>query len=519
MQVAAPIKDTNGVTRGALALMINADTEFTRILSVAHSGESGETFAFDPEGIMISRSRFDTQLRRLGLIENRPETSSALTLRLLDPGGDLTQGFKRNTNAARPLIQMVERAIKGESGVLVLPFRDYRGVPVIGAWTWLPHYGFGVGTKIDAREAYHTLRIVRRVFVILFLLLVLAALTVLLFSYRQVVWRRRLTEAELKARQLGQYKLVEKIGEGGMGIVYKAHHALLRRETALKLLMPDKASAIAIEHFEREVRLTCRLMHPNTIQIYDFGHTPEGIFYYAMEYLEGLTLNDLVERYGPQPEGRIINLLIQVCASLGEAHAAGLVHRDIKPANVFLCDRGGVPDLVKVLDFGLVRTVIDQPETAEPEPLVGTPNFIPPETIENPALSDGRSDLYSLGAVGYFLLTGQYLFEGETITTIGNRRLRETPERPSVRSGRAICPHLEAVIMRCLEKDPEERPQSAQELAAVLAAGPHAGDWTFEKRTEWWEAHRQAIEAARTPQPQTLASSSALDIQLTDRTP
>ena len=188
---------------------------------------------------------------------------------------------------------------------------------------WLPHYGFGVGTKIDAREAYRTLRLVRTVFVILFLLLVLASLVILLYSYRQVMWRRRLTEAELKARQLGQYQLVEKIGEGGMGIVYKAHHALLRRETALKLLTPDKADAVSIQRFEREVRLTCRLMHPNTIQIYDYGHTPEGIFYYAMEYLDGLNLGELVERYGPQPEGRVVNLLIQICESLARSPRPG----------------------------------------------------------------------------------------------------------------------------------------------------------------------------------------------------
>ena len=191
---------------------------------------------------MISKSRFEEQLKELGLMESEPGASSALTLRLTDPGGNLTRGFKPARHQRfRPLIEMVERAINGGAGVEVEPFRDYRGVPVIGAWMWLPHYGFGVGTKIDAREAFRTLRLVRMVFVILFLLLVLASLVILLYSYRQVVWRRRLTEAELKARQLGQYQLVEKIGEGGMGIVYKAHHALLRRETALKLLTPDKA--------------------------------------------------------------------------------------------------------------------------------------------------------------------------------------------------------------------------------------------------------------------------------------
>jgi len=524
MQVAAPLKDTNDVTRGALALIINPDAEFTRILSVARSGQTGETFAFDPMGVMISKSRFEEQLKGLGLVESRPGAGSALTLRLTDPGGDLTAGFKPgNTNAQRPLIEMVRRAIDGSTGVEVQPFRDYRGVPVLGAWMWLPHYGFGVGTKIDAREAYRTLRLVRTVFVILFLLLVLASLVILLYSLRQVVWRRRLTEAELKARQLGQYQLVEKIGEGGMGIVYKARHALLRRETALKLLTPDKADAVSIQRFEREVRLTCRLMHPNTIQIYDYGHTPEGIFYYAMEYLDGLNLGELVERYGPQPEGRVVNLLIQICESLGEAHALGLVHRDIKPANIFVTDRGGVPDMVKVLDFGLVRSVsiAEDPAIAAADLgiFVGTPNYISPEAVENSANTDARSDLYAVGAVGYYLLTGQGVFEGETMAEICRKRLEEEPVPPATRLGRPICPHLEAVVLRCLGRDPEARPQSAAELIALLAASPRIPDWNVEQRSAWWVAHRDAINLARAMEAEPIDSARAVSIEIEDRTP
>ena len=362
MQVAAPINDGSGQTRGALALGINPDAEFTRILSVARSGESGETFAFDGEGVMISRSRFDGQLKMLKLLKDEPGAASALTLALRDPGGDLTRGFAAGTNTAWPLMHLVAQAIDGGSGVETKPSRDYRGVPTVGAWRWLPKYGFGVVTKLDAREAYLPLRVVRRVFLLLFLLLVIASLVILLFSILQVIWRRRLTEAELKARQLGQYKLSEKIGSGGMGVVYKAHHALLRRDTAIKLLLPDKADPAAIARFEQEVRLTCRLTHPNTIQVFDYGHTPDGIFYYAMEYLDGLNLHELVHRYGAQPEGRVVHILGQICDSLNEAHGVGLIHRDIKPANIFLCDRGGVPDSVKVLDFGLVKNVSDRSE-------------------------------------------------------------------------------------------------------------------------------------------------------------
>jgi eukaryotic-like serine/threonine-protein kinase len=524
MQVAAAVKDTNGVTHGALAMIINPDAEFTRILSVARSGQSGETFAFDPDGVMISKSRFEPQLKQLGLIETQDSGSTALRLHLTDPGVDLTSGIKpRETNSVQPLIEMVQRAIDGGTGVEVDPFRDYRGVPVIGAWMWLPHYGFGVGTKIDAREAYRTQRLVRAVFVILFLVLVLCSLIILLYSHRQVVWRRRLTEAELKARQLGQYQLVEKIGEGAMGVVYKAHHALLRRETALKLLTPDKADELTIQRFEREVRLTCRLMHPNTIQVYDYGYTPEGIFYYAMEYLDGLTLHDLVEKYGPQPEGRAVNLLIQMCESLAEAHALGLVHRDIKPANIFVTDRGGVPDMVKVLDFGLVRTVAQADETSldaiESDTLAGTPNYISPEAVESPAETDARSDLYSVGAVAYYLVTGQEVFQGETLAELLRKRLEEKPLPPSMRVGRAICPHLEALIMSCLERDPEQRPQSARQLIALLAASPRIADWPVGQRAAWWMSHREAISAAREMEAVPVDSNQAVEIDVEDRVP
>ena len=249
MQVAVPLKDAAGTIRGALVLIINPDEEFTRILSVARSGDSGETFAFDAEGVMLSQSRFDHQLKESKLLENTPEATSALTLRLRDPGGDLTAGYTANTNG--PLILMVERAITGDSDIETKPFRDYRGVPVVGAWRWLGNYSFGVGTKLDESEAYHTLRMVRSIFLVLFLLLLLASLIILIFSYSQLLWRRRLTEAELKARQLGQYRLLGKIGEGGMGSVYKARHTLLRRETALKLLPPDKADAYTIKRFEQ----------------------------------------------------------------------------------------------------------------------------------------------------------------------------------------------------------------------------------------------------------------------------
>lgn len=393
---------------------------------------------------MISKSRFDGQLKKLKLLKDEPGAVSALTLSLRDPGGDLTRGFTPGTNASWPLIYLVKQAIEGGAGVELEPFRDYRGVPTVGAWRWLPRYGFGVGTKLDAREAYQPLRLVRSVFLILFLLLALASLVILLLSFLQVAWRRRVTEAELKARQLGQYQLSGKIGAGGMGVVYRAHHALLRRETAIKLLLPDKADPDTVAQFEQEVRLTCRLTHPNTVQVFDYGHTPDGIFYYAMEYLDGLNLLDLVRRCGAQPEERVVHVLRQICESLTEAHGVGLIHRDIKPPNVFLCDRGGVPDIVKVLDFGLVKRVRaepDQPvirETPGEDGIVGTSNFIAPEAIQDCNQADVRSDLYSLGALGYFLLTGREVFDGDSIADLCRKHLHETPVPPGKRVGKTF---------------------------------------------------------------------------------
>ncbi len=493
MQVAAPVRDAAGQVVGALALIINPDKEFSKILSVARSGTSGETYAFDQTGLLISHSRFDPQLKQLGLLE-ATNTTSALNLRLTDPGGDLTKGF-RPTNVAtadRPLTSLVASAVEGRDVVNVVPTRDYRGVPVVGASRWLPQFGFGVATQIDATEAYRPLHVLQWIFVVLFLSLLLSATGMFVFSYSYLVWRRRLNAAELKLKQLGQYTLEEKIGEGGMGVVYRARHALMRRDTAVKLLLPDRADPDAIARFENEVCLTCQLTHPNTIQVYDYGHTPEGIFYYAMEFLRGLNLHELVARHGLQSEGRVVYILAQVCDSLAEAHALGLIHRDIKPANIFLCERGGVPDCVKVLDFGLVheyRAGNHERLNENGERVVeGTPWFTPPEAILQTAPVDPRSDVYALGALGYFLLTGQYIFDAETAGEIHEKQLASAPIPPRQRTANPISPEIEEILLCCLEKDPARRPQTAGELRNRLLASPAAAEWTLESRTAWWES-------------------------------
>jgi hypothetical protein len=237
-----------------------------------------------------------------------------------------------------------------------------------------------------------------------------------------------LHEKALEVQKLGQYSLETKIGAGGMGEVYRARHAMLRRPTAVKLLSGDGSEA-QLRRFEKEVQLTARLTHPNTISIYDYGRTPDGIFYYAMELLDGLTLEELVERHGPQPPGRVIHLLRQVCGALREAHRAGLIHRDIKPANIFLTRRGEIPDFVKVLDFGLVRELkSDQTLTrSNIDTVVGTPLFLAPEAIATPDRVDARADLYGLGCVAYFLVTGAVPFAGKNLIELCAHHLHTPP--------------------------------------------------------------------------------------------
>jgi serine/threonine-protein kinase len=305
-----------------------------------------------------------------------------------------------------------------------------------------------------------------------------------------------LRERVKEAVRLGQYTLGERLGSGGMGEVYKATHALLKRPAAVKLLPPEKVGAPALRRFEREVQLTSQLTHPNTIAIFDYGHTASGIFYYAMEYLEGIDLDRLVRRYGPLPPARVVHILRQVCGALAEAHQMGLIHRDVKPANVILCRRGGLFDVAKVVDFGLVKDLqADDPvELTGANTIAGTPLFLAPESITGADTVGPESDLYALGAVGYFLTTGRPPFEGSLIEVCGHH-LHTPPARPSDRLGRSVPRPLEEVLLRCLEKDPRLRPASAAELGAtLLAACP--GDWTQEAARLWWDEHGLAAVAA-----------------------
>jgi hypothetical protein len=301
-----------------------------------------------------------------------------------------------------------------------------------------------------------------------------------------------------EAAQLGQYTLVEKIGEGGMGVVYRARHALLQRPTAIKLLLPERTNEVDLARFEREVQLTSQLTHPNTIAIYDFGRTPDKVFYYAMEYIDGISLEQLVDEDGPQPPARVIHMLVQACGALAEAHGVGLIHRDVKPANLLLCARGGAHDVIKVVDFGLIKDTRPHsgPAVSIGDTIAGTPHFLSPEAINDPEHLDARADIYAVGAVGYWLLTGKVVFEGRTVWEVCSQHLLTPPSPPSARLGRPLPEDLEKVILHALEKVVGSRPGSAEELRGALLSCRDAGCWSESQARAWWAGWRERSSQA-----------------------
>jgi serine/threonine-protein kinase len=331
-----------------------------------------------------------------------------------------------------------------------------------------------------------------------------------------------------EASELGQYLLEEKIGGGGMGEVWRARHRLLIRPAAIKLISQRALGAMSgdpellVRRFEREARATAALTSPHTVQLYDFGVAEDGRLYYVMELLEGLDLDTLVRQHGPLPAERVVHLLRQVCSALGDAHANGLVHRDIKPANVVVSRAGITHDFAKVLDFGLVK--LDSPRGGDKDAIKlsaedswsGTPGYMAPEVVIGAADTDHRVDLYALGCVAYWLLTGKMVFEGENAMQVMVQHVQAEPRRPSLRTEQPIPAALEELVMQSLEKDPAHRPSSAEVVGERLAAVPLASVWTAERAEEWWAMHRPQRQDAR-PVADVLLSHEGRELRIGPR--
>lgn len=486
--VETPVRDGGGAVIAALGFGRYADQRFGKLLALRGSQTSREAYAFDRQARMLSESRYLGDLRAAGLLGSAD--SGILRLSLRDPGGDVLGGFRPVLpELERPFTRLAEEALApgpqpggAEQGVVLDPYRNYRGASVIGAWQWLPEKEMAVAVEIEAGEAFAPLQYVQIAFGGLFAFLLVASAAAAASS----LWAMRLRLRE--ARRVGPYSLERPIGEGGMSRVYLARHSLLKRPTAVKVLKTALASDEVVTRFEREVQLCSQLTHPNTIEIYDYGRTRDGTFYYAMEYLRGITLEDLVRREGPMPVARAVSVLLQVCGSLHEAHQRGLVHRDVKPHNIMLCVRGTQHDVVKVLDFGLVKEM-HNPHTRDITQfakVLGTPLYMAPERLRNPADADPRSDIYALAAVAYFLLTGRHVFAAETDHDLVYRIMNSVAPTLAEGGARDAPAAMESLVARSLAKDRADRPADIDEVEGVLAEIAKDHPWGEHDARRWW---------------------------------
>ena len=490
----APVRNAEGRIVAAIAFGRRAAEGFGALLAVGGSRSSREAYAMEPAGLLLTRSRYLGDLRLAGLVGEGG--SGILAVPVRDPGADLVAGQSPAIAAPdRPLTRLAREALDARAaggareGTILDPYRNYRGADVIGAFRWLPDKDMAIVAEIEATEAYAPLHYLEIAFGILLGILAAAVLA----AVASAAWAMRLKQRE--ARRLGQYTLERELGEGGISRVYLARHSHLKRPTAVKVLKAALATDEMITRFEREVQLCSRLSHPNTIEIYDYGRTRDGTFFYAMEYLEGIDLEALVAADGPLPASRVVHLLRQACGSLQEAHQRGLVHRDIKPQNLMVCRRGGQHDVLKVLDFGLVKELANEHtrDITQYARVLGTPLYMAPERIRNPADADVRSDIYALGAVAWFVLAGRRLFEAAGDLDLVHQVLHEAPRAPSAGGAKDVPPLLDALVLRCIAKERGERPASIAEVAAVLEAVARERPWGDEQARAWWDSRAAAL--------------------------
>ncbi len=490
--VYTPIKDQGPLPSAVLSLGYFSVGNFTRSLTSARTGATGEAYAFDENGRMLTESRFTEDLWRHGIL---PEgTPSRANLVIQPPHARHHPPGRADSR----FTQLVEEAINSRgtgnsSGLIMDPYGNYLGRNTIGAWQWLDDYNFGVAYETQTHEAFRPYTYIS-IAQISLLVLVAGFAGLAYYAANSLVQMRR-TIGEHTV--VGAYELLRKVGEGGMGQVYLAKHQMLKRPTAVKLLRPEQTDPQLLIRFEREVQLSSRLKHPNTVEIYDYGKTPNDVFYYAMEYLDGITLEVLVRQYGWQSVARVLWVMRQVAASLREAHDSGLIHRDIKPLNIMLCRVGGEFDVAKVLDFGLVKNLSADAGTTlvtNTTEISGTPMYIPPERVKNPTQADPRVDIYALGATAYFMLTGQTIYNAASAVDVLVQIV--TKPIPSIKeaSDRIVPDALQDLISRCLAKDPKDRPQSAEEVIQEVEKMIEDFPWTQQDAKNWWDQHIPADE-------------------------
>jgi tRNA A-37 threonylcarbamoyl transferase component Bud32 len=489
MFVGGPILDDKGKLLAIGGFRFSPNREFFGLLPQSHA----TTLAFDEKGFLLNDCGESKEFRNYGLLDDVPgDRASLMKVRLRDPGGDLTSGYRPATNPDSWMPTLLcRRASEGGRGSSVTEYRDILGRPVLGAWTWLPEWDMGLGAEQQLRSVLAPMRPIR-VVSYLFVLLplgVTAGLLLMSPSFRSLMRTGR-------ESTFGSYVLERSIGKGGMAEVFLARHEVLKRPAAVKILSNPDPDAAAVARFEREARLACRLGHPNTIQIFDYGETPEGKLYYAMEYVKGVTLAQLMAMESSLPIARVVHLLRQVAGAVEEAHALGLVHRDLKPSNIMVSGKGALGDMVKVLDFGIACASSPMTEDfTHSVELVGTPAYIAPERVRAPQSLDPRSDIYSFGAVAFNLLTGRNVFEGQGPAELIYQVMTAPRPSPSQLRGSLVPIPLEQLVRDCLSIEPEHRPADFRQILEILDRIATQERWDPEQAREWWNAKKVRLAA------------------------
>ncbi len=488
------VVEKDGKIVGILLLEFNVENEFSDILQAGYFGKTAETYAVDVFGRMISESRFTKEIQNTYLLDY-DTTKSSVQMWVRNPGNNV---FENKAPAKERLSQELTEIValySGENfgeekriteGSIMDPYNDYRGIKVVGSFKWFPEYNFGLISEVDAKEAFIALHYADFTFAAFIIIMLVLAILLYNSNLKMARFGKKIKDFQL----LGQYMLKEKLGEGGFGQVYKAEHSFLKNPVAIKLLKKEFIGTDMLDRFEKEVKVTASLSNPNTIRVFDYGTSESGQFYYVMEYLNGVSLDKIVEQSEIVPVGRTVHILLNCCYSLQEAHQKGLVHRDVKPMNIMICNQGGLYDTIKILDFGLVKNMdAGISQQTQLNRIGGTPMFMAPERLRDPFNTDHRVDIYALGAVGLYMLSGQFLLEliskrmmsgQETLTGEFKSQLIERNDVPE---------KLKLLLESCVSFSVEKRPENIEEMILVLEQLKLEYPWNREDAKKWWKKY------------------------------
>lgn len=489
MACIVPIRDGNSEVVAALLVnSIGLFKEFNELFHESSVSSGLDIYAINRDAEMISVSPHAASLFHRSKFDMDPETIVA-GLRVSDPGGLITESTRDAVvRRSLPLTESASAATLGESLVRLEPYSNYAGESVVGGWRWIPRWRFAVIVEKDVRDAFAAARIVWYSFLLLGSLLTVTALV----SAGRLA--RSSARDQAAVHPLSRYEIISELGSGGMGVVYKVKHLQLGRNAALKLLRSDRQNREDQLRFDREARLAASLTNPHSVTIYDYGRSEEGEAYCVMEYLSGLTLQEVVARSGFQSIGRVLFVLRQVCEALGEAHSMDLVHRDIKPQNIMLSLDPSIGDWAVVFDYGLAKPLSPEKGTYQTREVIwaGTPMYMAPERFRSPSVMDPSSDIYSVGCVAYYLLAGRPPFAECDPESLFALIISEQPIGLGIHRGEDVPESVRNCVLKCMAKNAADRYASIDELATAIDALRIKYPWTSSDAVEWWKQHGEA---------------------------